>query len=483
VALLGAALAWPAFGGPRHFMVDLGTLGGEYSFAYAINDAGQVCGHSYTATGDTHAFLWDHAGGTRDLGTLGGGFSYAWAINAAGQVCGSAQTASGEEHAFIWDVTNGMQDLGTLGGDWSSVQAMNGAGQVCGSAKTASGQQHAFVWDPANGMQDLGTLGGSYSRAVGINASGQVVGEVTGSDGCGRAYIWDASNGMQVLGNPLGGRSEARAINDAGQVCGTAYNGDYHQAFTWHPVGGAQLLMRSQDEEIAANGINASGQVCGIGRGPWNSPFAYFWDPVTGFREVGSYCTDTFALAINDAGLICGSRPVPSYPYPTHAFAWDPLGGLEDLGTLGGSESGAYAVNSAGQICGYADTAGGLRHAFVALLVVPVTIDIKPGTYPNAVNLGANGTVPVAILSTSAFDATTVDPVTVTLASATVKLKGNGTPMYAVADVNGDGLLDILVHIATQALQLSPNDTQAELRAMTRDGTPIAGVDTVRVVP
>ena len=44
----------------------------------------------------------------------------------------------------------------------------------------------------------------------------------------------------------------------------------------------------------------------------------------------------------------------------------------------------------------------------------PVLIDIKPGEYPNTINLGSNGVVPVAILSTLIFDATQVDPLTVT---------------------------------------------------------------------
>lgn len=57
-----------------------------------------------------------------------------------------------------------------------------------------------------------------------------------------------------------------------------------------------------------------------------------------------------------------------------------------------------------------------------------VSIDIKPGSYPNSVNLGSRGTIPVAIFSSSAFDARTVDPLSVSLASAPVKLKGKAPP-------------------------------------------------------
>lgn len=113
----------------------------------------------------------------------------------------------------------------------------------------------------------------------------------------------------------------------------------------------------------------------------------------------------------------------------------------------------------------------------------PVSIDIKPGEYPNTINLGSNGVVPVAILSTMIFDATQVDPLTVTLASAPVALKGKGTPMAVIKDVNGDGLLDLLVHVETEALQLSETDTEAILLGMTFGGEHIVGRDSVRIVP
>jgi hypothetical protein len=114
---------------------------------------------------------------------------------------------------------------------------------------------------------------------------------------------------------------------------------------------------------------------------------------------------------------------------------------------------------------------------------LPVSIDIKPGSFPNSINLGSGGTVPVAIFSTTTFDARTVDPTTVTLASAPVALKGKGTLMTSFEDVNGDGLLDLVIHVSTSALQLSETDTEAVLEGKTSGGTPIRGQDTVRVVP
>jgi hypothetical protein len=153
----------------------------------------------------------------------------------------------------------------------------------------------------------------------------------------------------------------------------------------------------------------------------------------------------------------------------------------------------AGGVGSGGAFGGYPTTAnafqttygGGTYDAFVAKLThfTTVAIDIKPNSSPNTVNLGSGGVVAVAILSSATFDATTVDPLTVTLASAPVKLKGNGTPQVVVQDVNGDGRQDLVVHIQTEALQLSENDTQAVLEAETFGGTAIVGTDLVRIVP
>jgi hypothetical protein len=116
-----------------------------------------------------------------------------------------------------------------------------------------------------------------------------------------------------------------------------------------------------------------------------------------------------------------------------------------------------------------------------------VEIDIKPGTEPNSINLGSNGKVPVAIMSTSLFDATTIDPVSVELAGATVAFKGKSdNPMTSVSDVNGDGIFDLIVHVDTEGFQLTDVDVSAELKATAKnqagDDLFIRGEDSIRVV-
>ena len=117
-----------------------------------------------------------------DLGTLpGGSESYAFGINNNGQVVGEAETASGVQHAFLY--SNGtMTDLNNLiptpYNYESAATGINDSGQVVGSSVTTGNVNRAFLY--SNGtMTDLGTLPAPFnyeSVAGGINASGQVVG-------------------------------------------------------------------------------------------------------------------------------------------------------------------------------------------------------------------------------------------------------------------------------------------------------------------
>src|SRR5438477_7869227 len=122
-----------------------------------------------------HAFIWSAADGMSDLGSLGGS-SYAYSVNNAGQVVGCYEFGTGNLHAFLWTAAGGMLDLGTLGGSSSAASGINAHGQVVGWSVTAAGDAHAFLWTAATGMQDLGTLGGSSSDGAAINDQGEITG-------------------------------------------------------------------------------------------------------------------------------------------------------------------------------------------------------------------------------------------------------------------------------------------------------------------
>ena len=91
--------------------------------------------------------------------------------------------------------------------------------------------------------------------------------------------------------------------------------------------------------------------------------------------------------------------------------------------------------------------------------------------------------MPVVIFGSATFNVMQVNPATIKLANSSVKLKGNGESMADYSDINGDGFTDIIVHIITEALQLTTNDIRANLEGQLFDGTIIKGSDSVRIVP
>lgn len=123
---------------------------------------------------------------------------------------------------------------------------------------------------------------------------------------------------------------------------------------------------------------------------------------------------------------------------------------------------------------------GGL---LVGLAIAPTgeqpTIDIKPGSFRNSINPNSNGVIPVAILTTANFDATSVDPLSVLFGpSGAMEAHGRGH----IKDVNGDGVLDLLLHFRTQDTGILCGDRSASLTGEKFDGMAFTGSDTIETV-
>jgi probable HAF family extracellular repeat protein len=67
------------------------------------------------------------------------------------------------------------------------------------------------------------------------------------------------------------------------------------------------------------------------------------------------------AHGINSAGQVAGSSSISGH---THAFVYSG-GYMNDLGTLGGLNSFADDINDAGQVVGYSNTKSGVIHRFL----------------------------------------------------------------------------------------------------------------------
>jgi hypothetical protein len=95
------------------------------------------------------------------------------------------------------------------------------------------------------------------------------------------------------------------------------------------------------------------------------------------------------------------------------------------------------------------------------------------------VNPRSRGVIPVAILTTPAFDATTINPATARFGPAEAAIAHAGGH---IDDVDGDGDDDLQLHFRIPATGIACGDTEATLTAATFGGAPITATAPIRTV-
>ena len=250
-----------------------------------------------------------------------------------------------------------VTDLGTLGGDTSDALAVNDSGQVVGWSRLAGTDTfHAFRYAGGN-LLDLGTLAaGGNSRATGINNSGVICGTSNVATDNQRAFRY-LNQQMQDLGT-LGVAISATAcgINNAGEIVG----GSGGRPFLW--AGGQMQELPTPGGSGEANAVNRDGMVAG-----------WFWldgmSAAHAFRGTLAEATDLGALggtgsgafAINDRGE-CAGYYVDGANKRLFIYR---NGTMQNIGTLGGAQGEAHGINNTGIVVGNDGTAAGPSHAFL----------------------------------------------------------------------------------------------------------------------
>lgn len=145
------------------------------------------------------------------------------------------------------------------------------------------------------------------------------------------------------------------------------------------------------------NAINSQAQVAGVNATGGSYRAERYNGSWTDLGTLGG--SESFAGGIDGSGRVAGYSRLANGL--THAFLWTPggTGGvtgnpqMQDLGTLGGDNSQAFAVNGSGQVTGYSDSTAGIdakAHAFIYSNGKMTDIGKSVTGLPNSFGYGIN---------------------------------------------------------------------------------------------
>lgn len=288
-------------------LYDLGTLGGNASWAYGIGPlAGQtatIAGAARWQTGNdnTRAFRFPAtvdingvlSGSMTALATSGFSWAQAFSINPSGIIAGQYYPAGDNcPRAFKWTGGATLTQLPSLAAD-AAARDIGPDGRIVGECKGVyatpdipAGVTRATLWDAFGFQSDLGTLAGNSftknSFAYAINANGRIVGKSQTTSGSGyKGYRTRATDpAIDEDTDLLSTLVEARDINDL-------------------------------DEVVGSNG--SRGYIV-LGNGPVPAASIELWNWVA---------AATGAQAINNKGVVIGWRYSPHFGMYVPAVWWN----------------------------------------------------------------------------------------------------------------------------------------------------------------
>lgn len=169
----------------------------------------------------THAATFGN-GQVHDLGTLGGNFSMGYGINDSGTVVGFSLDANDHRRSFIYR-DGAMQDLG-LADNYVAFD-INNAGQVLANSGTSTAG--ALIWHDGQ-TTTLSLPGYSFSDASAINNRGDVVGRLFAPGQLGQGFLYSDGEIVLLAGlldQPGWTIREVTDINDHGTILGVGCQG------------------------------------------------------------------------------------------------------------------------------------------------------------------------------------------------------------------------------------------------------------------
>jgi probable HAF family extracellular repeat protein len=244
------------------------------TFAYGLNDKGQIVGYYYDGSGNAHGFRYGHGFYTTLDFQPGTNQTFPEGINDKGQIVGWYNDRS-SDHGFAYSggIYTGLDDPSATVNTFA--RDINDKGQIVGYYQNGL---------PGGGLADHGFLysGGVYTTlddplavitngsgtangtaALGLNDKGQIVGYYY--DGSGNAHGFRYSHGFYTtLDDPSGvDGTFATGINDKGQIVGYYYDNLHNQHGFLYSGGIYTLDDPLGTKGTYATGINDKSQIVG----------------------------------------------------------------------------------------------------------------------------------------------------------------------------------------------------------------------------
>jgi probable HAF family extracellular repeat protein len=224
-------------------------------------------------------------------------------------------------------------------------------------ALLAAAEQQALAQQHIYHVRDLGTLAGP-TRATAINSAGKVTGFTTDAQSRHRAFAWDGS--LNAF-DPLIGDSLAigYAIDAQGHIVGASFDLGETVIRSFREQGGSIVSLGA----FTARGVSPAGSVVGYLRttGLSNTSVDHACRLDSGvLTDLGTLGgADSYAYAVNTSGQIVGLSWLAG-DQQARATLWQgsPLQ-RRDLGTIGGARSIAYAINDSRLVAGGSQNAAG----------------------------------------------------------------------------------------------------------------------------
>ena len=414
---------------------------------------GAMDGRLYALDADTGALIWFYQTGGAIYSSPAVEYDKVYFLSTDGKI----YALDADTGAFIWSTAIGPGSL-----DWSSPAVHGGRVFIAGSrwVHSLNANTGAFIWS--------------------TNVGGQSNGPIAVVNG----KVYSGTHNFDNLSPTLVALDELTG--------GIIWTYDYH---LWH--GGVVAFINSNGAAVADGDGDGDLEVYfGVVTWTGSGPQAICLDEATGAevwtQNINGWSTST--PAVHNGVVFIGSDDHNLYAlnagtgavvwtYTTGAAIWAAPAVADGKVFVGSLDHIFYALNEVtGSLIWSYDTSlsrligspavadgkvfvgneNGKVYAF-GQPYIPVYVDIKPGSWPNPLNLKDKGVLPVAVCGTEDFDVTTIDPATVQL---TLEGLGVGvsplrwsyedvaTPYlgedYGGHDLDGDGYLDLTLKFKAQ---------------------------------